>query len=200
MRIWLEYAGTLAVTIAAGLATVGPAQAEVMFVDGSYAELCSMAAHHPDDYIRIVITGSRLGLAPIEACNRAISGVDLNLDNIPGSYNNRGVLWFAEGNYAQALEDFTEAVRLNSKLAQAHVNQGYTLTAMERWSDSIDAYSKGIALDAEEKAKAYFNRGVAHEELGNITQAWRDYQQAAAIDPAWEAPQLELARFKPVPR
>jgi len=171
------------------------AHADVLFIDGGYSQLCSLAAHNLEAFNRVDITGSHLGLAPLEVCNRAISEVDPVPGNKAASHNNRGVLWFAQKQLEMALEDFDSAIRLNPELTQAYINKGYTLSALKRWAESIEAYDQGLSMGTVEAGKALFNRGIAHEELGNIRQAYQDYKQAAATDPLWEEPQRELARF-----
>ena len=38
-------------------------------------------------------------------------------------------------------------------------------------------------------------RPIAHENLGDLTAAYRDYSKAAELDPDWDAPKKELTRF-----
>ena len=37
-------------------------------------------------------------------------------------------------------------------------------------------------------ALAYFGRGLANEDMGNIRDAYADYRRAAQLDPQWSAP------------
>lgn len=171
------------------------AQPNVLFLDGGYAELCSMAAHNADEPQGVELTGSRLDIPPLEICTMAIDGPDADNINIAASYNNRGVLYFGMGSYTEALSDFEQAIRMDPEMAEAHVNKGYTLNALRRWNESIAAFDSGIALGAPEGAKAHFNRGIAHEESGNLRMAYQDYLMASQLDPLWEAPKLELGRF-----
>lgn len=189
----LKFAGlAAAICCVAGRAQ---AQGGVVFLDGGYTELCSMAAHNVDDPKKIEITGSRLEITPLELCTRAIASADAGTANIAGSYNNRGVLLFAEGELEGALSDFEQALRLNETLAIAHVNRGYTLVGLERWAESITAFDRGIELGVADLAKAHFNRGIAHEELGNVRAAYQDYLKAAELNPEWDEPRRELQRF-----
>ena len=169
--------------------------AELTFVDGGYAELCSSAAFRAELAERIVLTGSRLGLEPVDVCTLATNSPDGAQSSVAGSYNNRGVLLFTQKDFPEALADFDMAIQLEPGLGLLYVNRGYTLTAMQRWEESIAAYTSGIELVAPELDKAYFNRAIAHEELGNIRQAYQDYKKAAELNPAWEEPRAELARF-----
>lgn len=178
-------------------AAMGAAQAappDVVFLDGGYAEICSTAAHNAGTPGRVELTGSRLETSPIELCTLAIR-YDKSAPHLAGSYNNRGVLLFAEGALEAALSDFDAALERDPLLAQAHINRGYTLVALQRWEASISAFDRGLELGTSEQARAHFNRGIAHEELGHVREAYQDYLLAAELDPLWEDPRRELTRF-----
>ncbi|MGA0806622.1 MAG: tetratricopeptide repeat protein [Pseudohongiellaceae bacterium] len=175
------------------------AGAETMFLDGGYAELCAAAAYaakDPNAKQRFEITGSRLGLPPMEICDRAVNGYDGASENVAESYNNRGVLWFMQTDLAAALEDFRRAIREQGSLAQAHVNLGYTLNALQRWDEAIAALTRGIELGTDEAARALFSRAIAHEERGQLRAAYDDYRRASELEPEWEPPRVELQRFR----
>ena len=62
-------------------------------------------------------------------------------------------------------------------------------------SQGREQIDRGLALGVREPQKAWYNRGVANEGLGDLTAAYRDYSRAAELDPEWTAPKSELARF-----
>ena len=179
------------------------AQTQALFLDGGYAELCAAVAKQadlPNPPRRHEMTGSRLGLPPLEICNRAVNGYDGSGENVAESYNNRGVILFVQGDRAAALADFDHAIREQASMAQAHVNRGYTLNALERWAEAIPALTRGlelgVSLAADELARAHFNRAVAHEESGMVREAYADYLKATELEPEWEDPRVELGRFQ----
>jgi tetratricopeptide (TPR) repeat protein len=180
--------------LTAGLYCAGVSAQDVRFFDGGYPEMCSAAAYNIDKPQPIEVTGTRLGMSPLEVCGLAIRSAE-NTTNRASSYNNRGVLLFAQGATAEALRDFDDAIRVDDSLAQAHVNRGYVLMGMQRWADSVAAFDKGIALGSTELPKAYYNRGIAHEELGQVREAYQDYLTASELDPLYEEPRQELTRF-----
>lgn len=169
---------------------------DVKFIDGGYAQLCSSAAQNLDTLTSFTITGSRLPLSAVEVCTLAIKAGDSDATNLAGSYNNRGVLLFAQGDFSGSLRDFDKARRLTDTLPEVDVNRGYALVALERWAEAVEAFDRGIAQGAPELAEAYHSRGIAHEELGNVRQAYYDYLEAAELDPEWEKPREELSRFE----
>lgn len=179
--------------MAAGFCCTAAGAQEVQFLDGGYAELCSSAAHDLSDP-QVELTGSRLGKSPLEICTLAIHSAETAY-NRAGSYNNRGVLWFVQGAIEEALSDFEKAIRVDATLAQPYVNSGYILMRMERWEDSISAFDKGIELGTTELPMVHYNRGIAHEELGHVREAYQDYMKASELDPLYEEPRQELTRF-----
>jgi tetratricopeptide (TPR) repeat protein len=168
---------------------------EVLFLNGGYAQMCSSAAKQVDHPEMMAITGSRLDVDPLKICTLAITE-DANARHIvSGSYNNRGVIYFSRSNYAAAISDFQEAIRMQPDLGVVYVNLGYTYAAQQRWAEAIAPLSRGIELGADDLPKAYYNRGIAYEETGRATEAYRDYLKASELAPEWEAPRSELTRF-----
>jgi len=193
-------------------------------IDGGYAEQCSMAARNPQAASGITITGSRVIISPIRLCTLAIEEGS-EADNRAASYNNRGVLHFEAANYDDALADFTEAVQLDDTLTFAHINRGNIFNLREQWAQAISAFDRAIELGIQprparagavaespesrqasearavrELARAHFNRGIAHENLEQLREAYLDYRRASELAPEWEEPRRELERFEVVGR
>jgi tetratricopeptide (TPR) repeat protein len=192
----LKHIRTMALLLTAALPAVALAQSEVLFIDGGFAELCSEASSTigtPGSQINI--TGSRLDIPPLEICNRAIKE-SADQQDLAASYNNRGVIEFYYKQYQEALADFDKASTLAPQLAATHINKGYVLMVLQRYADSLMAFDKGIALGPPNAAKAYYNRGVAHEQEGHIRDAYYDYLKASELAPDWKEPKEELTRFK----
>lgn len=171
------------------------AQPNVVFLGGGYAEMCATAAGSAESPQKQALTGSRLSTAPLEICTLAITNEGLSDTDLAGSYNNRGVLLFAQGDFAAALADFDAALDLTTTLADIHINRGYTLIALQRWAESIESFDRGIELAASQLDRAHFNRGMAHEELGRVREAYYDYLKASELNPEWDEPRRELSRF-----
>jgi tetratricopeptide (TPR) repeat protein len=83
------------------------------------------------------------------------------------------------GRFAEAEEEYREAVRLNPLWAQAHVNLGVTLAGLGRLDDAIGAYERALAIDSKIPA-ADFNLGALLASRGETARALRHYQKAVA--------------------
>lgn len=185
----LALAGT-----AVGLLAGASAGTDVTFIDGGYAEMCASIATSLDTR-GVELTGSRMTIEPLDICTFAVDDEASTTLDRAASYNNRGVLLFDQGKYDEALADFDAALALMDTLADAHINRAYTLVAQKRWAEALASFNRGIELGAPDPARAHFNRGIAHEELGNVRDAYADYKKAAELDPEWQEPQSELQRF-----
>lgn len=216
----LTLCSAMAAVLASAMIHAQPAS-PLTIIDGGYAEQCSTAARNPQAASRITITGSRVIISPIRLCTLAIQEGD-EAGNRAASYNNRGVLHFEAANYDDALADFTEAVHLDDTLTFAHINRGNIFNLREQWAQAISAFDRAIELGIQprpgragetiesrqasearavrELARAHFNRGIAHENLEQLREAYRDYRRASELAPEWEEPRRELERFEVVGR
>jgi len=105
----------------------------------------------------------------------------------------RGLAFFELGEYALALSDLDEAVRLapahaDTYLARAHAwyIQGYSEKA-------IEDYTRALDRRVESAAEAYAGRANAYESIGNIAKAVADYSEAARLDPKDEDAAMQLS-------
>ncbi len=73
---------------------------------------------------------------------------------------------------------------------------GAALIGQGRFAEGVAEIDKGLALNPTEPEKAYFNRAVAEERLGDLKSAYNDYRKAQELKPDWPLPQTELARFR----
>lgn len=172
------------------------AKAAVIVLGGGFAQMCYEAARAIDEpAFSMQITGSRIDIPPLDICSIAISAGDLTARDLAGTYNNRGVVYFAQGMFNEALKDFEQGLRHHNDIGELHINRGASMVAMKRWADAVPSLNRGIELGALELEKAYYNRGIAYEELGDVRRAYFDYMKAASLKPDWEDPKLQLTRF-----
>ena len=79
---------------------------------------------------------------------------------------------------------------------ESYLNKGMaTLRLPNGWDEAVPLFDTAIAKETRRPAIAYYGRAVANELGGNLRQAYRDYREASRIDPEWQDPQKELARF-----
>ncbi len=168
----------------AALATGSAASASVLVLGEGLAPACSRAAFK-----------GRADRSSVETCSRALDGALTTRDRA-GTLVNRGVMLMRGKAYDQAARDFDEAIRLTPDLGEAFVNRGVLRMADRDYAGALAEIDRGIALGVDEPAKAWYNRALAQEGLGDAKGAWLDYRKAQSLDPSWDAPAKQLARFK----
>ncbi len=93
----------------------------------------------------------------------------------------RGVALMEGGNWEEAFERFTQAIKLDPTYADAFVGMGDALRALEDYQAAIGYYRQ--ALDINPKlASAYNGRGVCFREIGDINMAANDFDNASQLD------------------
>jgi tetratricopeptide (TPR) repeat protein len=109
----------------------------------------------------------------------------IKLRRLPAFYHVRGICYHAKGDYAPAISDFNEALRLNPRSAR------YYNSRSESWHETGE-YARAIA-DCDEAirlepnlASAYTNRGRAYEKQGDVALAVEDYKKSMRMDPNYD--------------
>jgi tetratricopeptide (TPR) repeat protein len=99
----------------------------------------------------------------------------------PSLLNNRGAARAARGDTVGAIADYTGALALDTRLAQAYSNRGNAFTKQGNFADAIRDYDRALEL-AGDVAPIYCNRGLTRKMLGDITGSLEDFDLALAID------------------
>ncbi len=134
----------------------------------------------------------------IAVCDQAVE--DARSD--PDSYNqaaalvNRADIRLRAEDYAGAIDDSKKAIAVYRDLSQAYLNLGAGMIGLGRYDDALPSLDKAIDLNGGEPERAYFNRGLAKENIGDIRGAYYDYRKSIEINPRFEPAAKELTRFK----
>ena len=171
---------------AAVAALAVPAAAAVTVIGATSARICYEAAD----------ARSMPSRTSIERCDEALERDALTQYETVATYVNRGILRLRRGEIDQAIADFDTAIAKDPNEPEAYLNKGMaTLRLPHRWEEAMPLFDIAIAKETRRPAFAYFGRAVANEMAGHLKQAYLDYRQASLIEPQWEEPQKELARF-----
>ena len=171
---------------AAVMALPLPAAAGVTVIGSGNARMCYLAAD----------SNTRPDLGDIERCNNAVEEERDNPDRLVASHVNRGILRLRRGDTDGALADFDSATAINPDEPEAYLNRGSALLRNAQVATAISQFDTAIAKNTRRPALAYYGRGVAHEEAGNLRAAYRDYMRASQLAPNWDDPRNELTRFR----
>lgn len=178
---------TLCVTLGLGavLLAVTSANAAIVTIGNSMARSCFEAAE-----------ARAPNLNNFTACDRALSEEALDRRDRAATLVNRGILRLVGRSYAQAGRDFDEAITVNPVEPEAFLNKAILQVQTGASSAAFASVDRALELNTQRPALAYFVRGLANEETGNIKAAYADLKRASDLDPDWAAPTLELRRYK----
>jgi len=136
-----------------------------------------------------------VGVTDIQACNSAIGRSWSTVGETASAFVNRGTLYLVRGENDKAINDFTQAIKADPALAAAYNDRGVALSATHRSADAIGDFSQALALKAGNADQVLFNRAMAYEDTGDLKHAYIDYRKAVELNPSWDQPAQQLARF-----
>ena len=91
-----------------------------------------------------------------------------------------GVLEYERGRNLEALDWLTKAIRASPKTASFHNNHGLVLVALGRHGEAATRFEQAGRLDAGLQ-DAFYNLGVARQQLGQVDEAIAAYLKALAL-------------------
>ena len=97
-------------------------------------------------------------------------------------YSNRGNSWAKKEEYDKAIVDYTRAIEIDPRLAEAYTNRGVAWSNKGEYDKAITDHSKAIEINPQ-FAEAYSNRGNDWDDKGESDKAIADYTRAIEIDP-----------------
>src|SRR5580692_8056284 len=120
----------------------------------------------------------------IAGCSAVIQSSLGKKENLYLVYNNRGTAYSRKGNHALAIQDFSEAIRLNPNYANLYRNRGVDYYAERDYDHAIQDFNDATRLiptDADSfyyRGNAYGGRGVAYDSKSDYAHAIQDYNEA----------------------
>ena len=169
----------------AGLLGAAGAHAATQVIGSGLARICYEAAET-----------ERASRAAIENCDRALTEEALAFDDMVATHVNRGILRGRMGDLRGALADYDRAISLDPEQAEAYANKGGLALKREAWNEALTLFDIALAKQTKRPEIAFYGRGIAHEMMGNVANAYADYKRAAELAPDWQEPKVELARFR----
>lgn len=88
-------------------------------------------------------------------------------------HHNRGVGYFKDGKYQEALEAFRQALRLDPNFMASRFLLGDTYSALGQFEDAVKVYSQ-LIRDYPKLPPPYFNRSYAYLMIGDGNSAASD--------------------------
>ena len=167
-----------------------PASAGTVVLGANSARLCYLSAE----------SAMRPAARDVVRCNQALDEAGISHHDIVATYVNRGILKLRRGLVPDAIADFDTALRLDPGQPEAYLNKGAALVQQNDMRGALPLFAAALEHRTDRPALAHFGRAIANETLGNVAEAYRDYQMASQLAPDWAEPRAELQRFRVVPR
>ena len=101
---------------------------------------------------------------------------------MPHPHNGRGNIYRDKGDLDRALAEYSEAIRLDPKMAIAYNGRGNTHRDKGEADKALADYSDAIRLDPK-MAHAYNGRGNVYSDRGERDRALAEYNEAIQLNP-----------------
>jgi tetratricopeptide (TPR) repeat protein len=102
--------------------------------------------------------------------------------NLPFSYAERGSLRMKTGNRAGALQDYSDAIRLDTAEPEYWLNRGIVKEQLTDYQGALADYQQALKLKPDYE-KAWLNHGNALVKLNRVKEAIEDYTVAITYYP-----------------
>jgi tetratricopeptide (TPR) repeat protein len=94
----------------------------------------------------------------------------------------RATVWHDKKDHARAMEDYTEAIRLDPKNAALYCNRGYLRGEQNEFDKAIADFNEAIRLDPRDPV-AFLHRGHAWSEKHQYEKAVTDFTETIRLNP-----------------
>jgi tetratricopeptide (TPR) repeat protein len=98
------------------------------------------------------------------------------------AYNNRGGAYVAQGNYDPAIDDYGQAINLNSNFARPFNNRGFAYLKKGDYDRALKDFDQAIKLSPD-YTRAFTNQAETYLQRRDYQSALRDYDNAIRIQP-----------------
>ena len=170
------------------VACLGVAAQSITVIGGdSFAKECYMSA-------TLTVQMQSATRDDLKHCNMALDHSNLGLRDRMATYVNRGIVYAGMEEYNKAIKDYATAIRMKPDAGEAYVNRGnlYFLGAL--FDKAVEEYTVALNTGMKKEHVAYYNRGMAYENLKDYNNAEADYRSAIALLPEWTDPHAKLER------
>jgi len=119
--------------------------------------------------------------------SKALKPDQTTVADFPGSEVERltaaGLGRFSQGDFAGAVEEYSNAININPKRGGLYLQRGLTYLELEKFEDALSDLNKAYELDKANKTAILVCRGRALSGLGKFDRALTDLDSAISEDP-----------------
>lgn len=122
------------------------------------------------------------GKAAVDGCTWIIQSNKFSGGDLAVAYARRGDALSVYRQYARAVEDYTQAIKLKPDYAVAIFNRGSAYGFLRDYARSVEDFTVVIALQPK-NARAYVLRAISLRHLNKNARAVEDLDKAIHLDP-----------------
>lgn len=175
----------IALTAFSFLALSASANAQVIVFGSGLGRECYEAAE----------TSRLTAYDAIDICTNALTQQTMTRGDRVSTLVNRGILYMRNGNFRRAMTDYNNALEMDPENGEAYLNIGAAYIYEQDYLPAIDALNRAIELETTDLWAAYYNRGIANEQSGDLTSAYWDFVQSQELNPDSPLPGRQISRF-----
>lgn len=116
----------------------------------------------------------------IAGCTALINAHTESPQHLALAYSYRGNVYNEQGQFAKAISDFSNAIKLAPNSPVNYFNRGVAFGVSKQFDKSIADFTRAIALNPR-YARAYLDRGRVYQMKGDAAKADKDFAQAKAL-------------------
>ena len=131
----------------------------------------------------------------IEVCTTALTHQTMTRQDRISTHVNRGILYMRNGNFRRAMADYNNALEMDPENGEAYLNIGAAYIYERDYPPAVEALDRAIELETSDLWAAYYNRGIAHEQSGDLTAAYWDFVRSQELNPDSPLPGRQIERF-----
>lgn len=108
-----------------------------------------------------------------------------DVEKSPGksrTHYNRGLNFAEKNNYDSAIVEYSKAIAIQPKLAEASCNRGIAYQKLNNYKQAMSDYNQALQLD-DKLVEGYYNRGNIYSRTGENMLALSDLNKALALKP-----------------
>jgi len=96
----------------------------------------------------------------------------------------RGLAYEEKGQYDEAISNYTKALEINPRDADAYYNRGVVYNRKGQSDEAISDFTKALEINPRD-AHAYYNRGIVYNRKSQSDEAISDFTKALEINPRY---------------
>ncbi len=140
-----------------------------------------------DSYLALMNAYRYLGVLDRRKINKAISCADTGIaakKHLDLAFSSKGIIYAKEKEYALALEQYSQAVRINPSNAEAYTRMAYLCGEMGDLEKELQYYKKAAEVGKTNPTYAFHLGEILMRKYGDFKQANSYFQRAYRLDSA----------------